>query len=155
MAGKKHNISYEEIKHRQSLIAIIVRADYKCERTTFFSPHSFSQQLGLIVYKKGGVIKAHFHKKVRKKITLTQEVLFIKKGRLITVVSGTSAFDKVASPYGRVIILHEKLNSLPNNPPFHYSIIIPRLPLAFGQERVAVQFGKLIQNLFAFHQRSP
>ena len=83
MAEKKHNISYEEIKHRKSLIAIIVRADYKCERTTFFSPHSFSQQLGYIVYKKGGVIKAHFHKKVRKKITLTQEVLFIKKGRLV------------------------------------------------------------------------
>ncbi|MFA5554642.1 MAG: hypothetical protein WCZ89_01145 [Phycisphaerae bacterium] len=82
MVKKKQNDSYEEIKYRKSLIAIIVRADYKCERTTFFSPNSFSQQLGYIIYKKGGVIKAHFHKKVRKKITLTQEVLFIKKGKL-------------------------------------------------------------------------
>jgi hypothetical protein len=83
MAEKKQNNCYEEIKHLKSLIAIIVRADYTCQRTTFFSPHSFSQQLGFIVYKKGGVIKAHFHKRIRKKITLTQEVLFIKKGKLM------------------------------------------------------------------------
>lgn len=75
--------SYEEIKHNDKLVAIILRSHYIPEKTTFFSPPNFSQQLGYIVYKKDGVIKAHFHKEIHRKIALTQEVLFIKNGRLI------------------------------------------------------------------------
>jgi len=74
--------SYEEIKHNDKLVAIILRSHYTSEQTVFFSSPDFSQQLGYIVYKKDGVIKAHTHKEVHRKITLTQEVLFIKKGRL-------------------------------------------------------------------------
>lgn len=74
--------SYEEIKHNDKLVAIILRPHYTSEKTTFFSSPDFSQQLGYIVYKKDGVIKTHSHKEVHRKITLTQEVLFIKKGRL-------------------------------------------------------------------------
>ena len=73
---------YEEIKHNDKLIAIILRSNYSRNETTFFNPPDFSQQLGYIVYKKDGIIKPHFHKKVHRDITLTQEVLFIKKGRL-------------------------------------------------------------------------
>jgi len=75
--------SYEEIKHNDKLVAIILRATYLSEKTTFFGSPDFSQQLGYIVYKKNGVIKAHFHKENYRKIVLTQEVLFIKKGKLI------------------------------------------------------------------------
>lgn len=75
--------NYEQIKHDDKLIAIILRADYASDRTKFFSPPDFSQQLGYIVYKEDGIIKAHFHKEVHRKITLTQEVLFIKRGKLI------------------------------------------------------------------------
>ncbi len=74
---------YEEIKHNGRLVAIILRSNYSRNETTFFSPPDFSQQLGYIVYKKDGIIKPHFHKKIHRDITLTQEVLFIKKGRLI------------------------------------------------------------------------
>jgi len=74
---------YEEIKHNDKLIAIILKAHYTSERTAFFSPPDFSQQLGYIVYQKDGEIKAHSHKEIHRKITLTQEVLFIKKGRLV------------------------------------------------------------------------
>ncbi len=77
------NKSYEEIKHNDKLVAIILRSHYTSEETIFFSSPDFSQQLGYIVYKKGGVIKTHSHKEVHRKITLTQEVLFIKKGRLL------------------------------------------------------------------------
>jgi hypothetical protein len=73
---------YEEIKHNDKLIAIILQANYTSDKTTFFSSPDFSQQLGYIVYKKNGVIKAHFHKEVHRRIILTQEVLFIKKGKL-------------------------------------------------------------------------
>jgi len=74
--------SYEKVKHKGKLIAIILRSDYSSNATTFFNPPYFSQQLGYIVYKKDGVIKPHFHKEVHRDITLTQEVLFVKKGRL-------------------------------------------------------------------------
>jgi hypothetical protein len=74
--------SYEEIRYDGELLAIILRLNYRFDKTTFFSLPEFSQQLGYIVYKKNGVIKAHFHKRVHRKITLTQEVLFVKKGKL-------------------------------------------------------------------------
>lgn len=75
--------TYEEIKYDSKLIAIILRSNYSNNKTTFFSPPDFSQQLGYIVYKKDGIIKPHFHKKIHRNITLTQEILIIKKGKLI------------------------------------------------------------------------
>ncbi len=74
--------AYEEIKHLGKLIAIILRADYKSEKIVFFSPEEFSQQLGFLPHKKGRVIPAHFHKKVQREIEFTQEVLFIRKGKI-------------------------------------------------------------------------
>jgi len=76
------NKYYEEIKHNDTLIAVILRKNFSRPETTFFSPADFSQQLGYIKYKNNAIIKAHFHKEVHRKITLTQEVLFIKKGKL-------------------------------------------------------------------------
>jgi len=75
--------TYECIKHRGKVLAIIIRAGYSADKTTFFSSPEFSQQLGLIVYKKGGVIKAHCHKEVHRNIILTQEVLFVRKGKMV------------------------------------------------------------------------
>lgn len=77
------NSSYEEIIHDNTLMAIIFRNNFTCSETTFFSAPEFSQQVGYIVYKKGGVIKAHFHKGINRNIVYTQEVLFIRKGKLI------------------------------------------------------------------------
>jgi hypothetical protein len=74
--------AYEEIKHEGKLIAIIVKADFQSEGIEFFSPSDFSQQLGFLPHKKGRVIPAHFHVKVQREINLTQEVLFIRKGRM-------------------------------------------------------------------------
>lgn len=77
------NKNYEEIKYENQLIAIILRNSYTSDKTVFFSHSDFSQQLGYIVYKKNGIINAHFHREIDRKITLTQEVLFIKKGKLV------------------------------------------------------------------------
>ncbi len=73
---------YEEIRHREKLIAIILRADYDAETIQFFSPDSFSQQLGYLPHKKDRIIPAHFHLEVEREITKTQEVLFIRKGKV-------------------------------------------------------------------------
>ncbi|PKP62176.1 hypothetical protein CVT91_00220 [Candidatus Atribacteria bacterium HGW-Atribacteria-1] len=76
---KKQKV-YEEIKHKGKLIAIILRSDFSADKSVFFGQPEFSQQLGYIKYGKNGVIKAHCHKEAHRKIVLTQEVLFIKKG---------------------------------------------------------------------------
>ena len=75
--------SYEEIKYNGKLIAIILRSNYTSDKIIFFSPSDFSQQLGYLPHKKGSIIKSHIHKKIDRKVTLTQEVLFIKKGRIV------------------------------------------------------------------------
>jgi len=74
--------SYEEIKHDKKLLAIIIRGNFKSDKITFFSPPEFSQQLGFLPHRKGNVISAHFHYSVKRKITKTQEVLFIRKGNI-------------------------------------------------------------------------
>lgn len=75
--------SYEEIEHKGNLFAIIIRSNYSSEKITFFGNPEFSQQLGYLPHKKGNKIEAHFHKEVRREIKLTQEVLFIKRGKII------------------------------------------------------------------------
>jgi len=75
--------AYEEIKHEGKLISIIVRSGYTSDGITFFSPRDFSQQLGYLSHKEGSVIKPHIHKRIERNVTLTQEVLFIRKGRIL------------------------------------------------------------------------
>ena len=78
-----NNKTYEEIKYNGKLIAIILRSNYASDNVVFFSPPDFSQQLGYLPHKKGSIIRSHIHKKIDRKVTLTQEVLFIKKGRML------------------------------------------------------------------------
>ena len=63
-------------------ICHIIRASYNPNHTEFFTPGSYSQQLGIIKYPKGGSIKPHFHNKVVREVHYTQEVLVIRKGKL-------------------------------------------------------------------------
>lgn len=88
--------NYEEIKYQDKLISIILRKDYTNTKTTFFSCPEFSQQLGYIVCEKDKTITSHFHKEVHRNIINTQEVLFIKKGKL-TVYLYSSNKEYVAS----------------------------------------------------------
>jgi len=62
--------------------AIVVRSDYKNKGVKFFTPDSFSQQLGYMHHPAGKVIKAHVHNAVSREITYTQEVLIIRKGKI-------------------------------------------------------------------------
>src|SRR3989344_86453 len=76
------NTGIEIIKHKDDVLAIVIYSDYQKEGTNFFTPGDFSQQLGFISRKKGEVIGAHTHKIIKRDIHHTQEVLFIKKGRV-------------------------------------------------------------------------
>ncbi len=63
-------------------ICHIIRGTYSPAATEFFTPGSYSQQLGIIKYAKQGYIKPHFHNKVVREVHYTQEVLVIRKGKV-------------------------------------------------------------------------
>jgi hypothetical protein len=63
-------------------ICHIIRAAYTPERTEFFTPGDYSQQLGIIKYSQGGTIKPHYHNKVTREVHYTQEVLVIRTGKV-------------------------------------------------------------------------
>lgn len=73
---------FEVIKHGEATLAMIIRASYKSTGIQFFTPGDFSQQLGYMNRAKGYVIPPHRHNLVERKVTLTQEVLYIKSGKV-------------------------------------------------------------------------
>lgn len=72
----------ENIYHHSTLLAIIIKANYHKEGISFFTPEDFSQQLGYMNRPKGYIIDPHVHKLVERKVTLTQEVLYVKTGKV-------------------------------------------------------------------------
>ena len=72
----------ENIYSDSTLMAIILRTEYKIDGINFLTPSNFSQQLGYMSREKGYKIKPHVHNPVNRTIAYTQEVLFIKSGKL-------------------------------------------------------------------------
>jgi hypothetical protein len=72
----------EEIKHNETLLAIIIRSNYHSEGIEFFTPNDFSQQLAYMNRPKDYIIEPHTHNEVKREIFLTQEVLLIKSGKV-------------------------------------------------------------------------
>lgn len=70
------------IKKKDRMLAIIIRNNYKCEGIDFITPHEYSQQLAYMHHPEGKIIDAHIHNLVHRNVVLTQEVLFLKKGKL-------------------------------------------------------------------------
>lgn len=64
------------------LYSIIVRDSFRNDSIAFFTPDDFSQQLGYLPHKKGNVVAPHTHKLNRREVLHTQEVLFVKKGKV-------------------------------------------------------------------------
>lgn len=72
----------ETVKKKNKLLAIIIRNNYECEGVDFITPNEYSQQVAYMHHKSGKVIDAHVHNLVHRNVVLTQEVLFIKKGKI-------------------------------------------------------------------------
>jgi anti-sigma factor ChrR (cupin superfamily) len=70
------------IKKNNAILSVIIRENYRSEGIEFFTPDDFSQQLGYMNRKKGYSIPPHRHNIVERKVTLTQEVLYIKSGKV-------------------------------------------------------------------------
>lgn len=64
-------------------LCFIIRGSYMPEQTTFLTPPEFKQQVGFVVYPKGGEITRHIHRSLERHLVGTSEVLVIKKGHCI------------------------------------------------------------------------
>lgn len=72
----------EQITHNDGLLAVIIRHDFSKPGIHFFTPDDFSQQLAYMKHPAGKVIDPHVHNFVPREVHYTQEVLFLKRGRL-------------------------------------------------------------------------
>jgi mannose-6-phosphate isomerase-like protein (cupin superfamily) len=72
----------EKITHGDDLIAIILSNTYTQPGIHFFTPNDLSQQLAYMKHPVGKIIQPHVHNPVKREVHYTQEVLFIRKGKL-------------------------------------------------------------------------
>jgi mannose-6-phosphate isomerase-like protein (cupin superfamily) len=72
----------ETISIGGALLGMIVRAGFREPGIHFFTPNDLSQQLAFMRHPAGKLIAPHVHNPVPREVHYTQEVLFIRKGRL-------------------------------------------------------------------------
>jgi mannose-6-phosphate isomerase-like protein (cupin superfamily) len=72
----------QRVEHDGILLAIIVRAEFRKAGIHFFTSDDLSQQLGFLCHPAGRVIEPHVHNHINREVKFTQEVLFIRRGRL-------------------------------------------------------------------------
>lgn len=72
----------ETVGSAEQLFAIILRSEFKEPGVHFFTPDNFSQQLAYMNHPAGKVIDPHVHNPVPREVEFTQEVLFLRQGKL-------------------------------------------------------------------------
>jgi len=72
----------ERVEYNGQLLGVIIRTEFKKDGIAFFTPDDFSQQLGYMNRPKDYLIPPHVHNLVERKVDLTQEVLFVKSGKV-------------------------------------------------------------------------
>jgi len=83
MGGEKVKESFiETITHGLEPVALIIRAEYDEPGIQFFTPANFSQQVAFIRHAPGHKIAAHVHNLQLRQVLYTQEVLFLRRGKV-------------------------------------------------------------------------
>ena len=72
----------EEISSKGKLLALLLHHNFRAEGIKFFTPDDFSQQLAYMNRPAGYVIQPHVHNPVKREVSFTKEVLFIRSGRV-------------------------------------------------------------------------
>lgn len=72
----------EKITCHDQLLALIICHQFREPGIHFFTPSDLSQQLAYMHHPVGKVIPPHVHNPVPREVIYTQEVLFIKSGKL-------------------------------------------------------------------------
>jgi hypothetical protein len=73
---------FETIANGNQLLAIIISNRFNEPGIHFFTPGELSQQLAYMRHPAGKEIPPHVHNPVPREVHFTQEVLFIKRGKL-------------------------------------------------------------------------
>jgi hypothetical protein len=72
----------EQVINNDIVLSFIIRSNYHSTGIEFFTPSDFSQQLAYMNRQEGYVIPPHVHNIVQRKVRVTQEVLYIKSGKV-------------------------------------------------------------------------
>jgi mannose-6-phosphate isomerase-like protein (cupin superfamily) len=72
----------EQVEHRGHVLAMLIRTEYRADGIQFFTPAEFSQQLAYMNRPQGYVIAPHVHNAVAREVHFTNEVLFVKSGKV-------------------------------------------------------------------------
>ncbi len=72
----------ESVIHSGRMLALVISGRFREPGIHFFTPTEFSQQLAYMEHPAGKLIAPHVHNPVPREVQYTQEVLFIRKGRL-------------------------------------------------------------------------
>lgn len=72
----------EEIRDNGELLAIIIRDEFDKPGISFVTSNDLSQQLAYMRHPAGKIIEPHVHNPAPREVSYTQEVLFIKSGKL-------------------------------------------------------------------------
>jgi hypothetical protein len=74
---------FEKIEHDGKPLVYIIRGQLRPAQTTFLTPPEFKQQVGFVVYPRGGEVPRHLHKALPRQLVGTSEVLIVQKGRCL------------------------------------------------------------------------
>ena len=72
----------EHIYNQDVFLALIIRHQFCCEGIKFFTPPTSNQHVGYMNRPPNHVIPPHTHIPLDRTVSLTQEVLYIKSGRV-------------------------------------------------------------------------
>lgn len=72
----------DRILHDGRELALIVRREFRCDGIEFFTPGTYSQQIGYMNRPEGYVIAPHVHNPVAREVQYTKEVLLVRSGRV-------------------------------------------------------------------------
>ncbi len=75
-------VDIERVEHSDQILALVLRASFSASGIEFFTEDHLSQQLGFMSRPKGYVVQPHRHRHVARTVTRTQEVLFVRRGRV-------------------------------------------------------------------------
>jgi mannose-6-phosphate isomerase-like protein (cupin superfamily) len=71
----------ELISWQEQPLAYIIRAEFVPEKTTFFTPPEWEQQVGMIIHPAGEKIARHAHRSWPYQHMKTSEILIVRRGR--------------------------------------------------------------------------
>jgi len=94
---------------KKKILGLIIDHKQNKKKVNFYTPNSFTQQVGYISHNKGTYIKPHTHTKFLRKIYKTSEVLYVKKGKIrvdFYLSKSKYLFSKIINK-DKIIVLNE------------------------------------------------